>query len=444
MRDGFDRERGGGREDHAHAEAADEQPGDDTAAGGGSGQAGLGQGASGDQHKRYGQGVAREEAAQPVSGHQRDGHGRDGAGQYDQPRLQRGQAGQGLQPDRGIGHEPVGGEHADEDRDEGGGERRAAQQRQVQDRVVARVLPQHERDQGQGRDQEGGEGPGAAPARGGSADRTVEQGAGEQREQQYSGHVQARALAARPARWRRHRPGGQDDGRDTDRDVDEEDPAPAERLRQDAAGQRAEGGPAGGDRTPRAQGRGPLASAVGVAQQGDGGGVDPGSAGALHDAHGDQQSGGGRQPADQRGEREHRQPREVDAALAPSVGQGADGEQRRRQGQGVAVDDPGECIQGGVQGSGDVRQGHQGDGFVYYQHECAHADREQGSPLTHDPGTLYLPFRDRPWPQCPARADSFALTIPRDSLADVAVAWIMELTVTWSTFYGRNRHPRRA
>jgi hypothetical protein len=67
---------------------------------------------------------------------------------------------------------------------------------------------------------------------------------------------------------------------------------------------------------------------------------------------------------------------EVDAALAPPVGQGADGEQRRRQGQGVAVDDPGECVQGGVQGGGDVRQGHQGDGFVHYQHECAHADRE--------------------------------------------------------------------
>src|SRR6202050_1783574 len=56
--------------------------------------------------------------------------------------------------------------------------------------------------------------------------------------------------------------------------------------------------------------------------------------------------------------------------------------------------------------------------------------------------SLYLPFRDRRWSQCPARAGSFAVTIPRDPLADVAVAWIMEVTVTWSTFYGRNRHPR--
>src|ERR1700729_901324 len=54
MRDGFDRERGGGREDHAHAETADEQPGDDAAAGGGRGQAGLGQGGRGAQQKGYG------------------------------------------------------------------------------------------------------------------------------------------------------------------------------------------------------------------------------------------------------------------------------------------------------------------------------------------------------------------------------------------------------
>src|ERR1022692_472781 len=58
--------------------------------------------------------------------------------------------------------------------------------------------------------------------------------------------------------------------------------------------------------------------------------------------------------------------------------------------------------------------------------------------------SLYLPFRDRRWPQCPARAGSFAPTIPRDPLADVAVAWIMELTVTWRPFYGRNRPPRGA
>src|SRR6266700_3739053 len=68
-----------------------------------------------------------------------------------------------------------------------------------------------------------------------------------------------------------------------------------------------------------------------------------GAAGALQDAGDDQQTGASRQPAEQRGGREHPEGGDEDVAAAEQIAAAAPEQQQGSEGERVAVDDPGDA-----------------------------------------------------------------------------------------------------
>ena len=168
----------------------------------------------------------------------------------------------------------------------------------------------------------------------------------------------------------RQQSGGEHAGRDPDRDVDEEDPVPVDRLRQDAAGQQAD----------RAAGRGHEAvdpDRLGLLgrprehrhdhAQDHSGGHRP--ADALDEPRADQQRPAVGQAAHQRGRREHRQPGEEDAPAPDQVAQPADQQQQPAERDQVRVDDPGQRRLREVQVGLDRRQRDVHDRLVEDDHQ---------------------------------------------------------------------------
>ena len=103
---------------------------------------------------------------------------------------------------------------------------------------------------------------------------------------------------------------------------------------------------------------------------------DPGRAKALHDARHRQQQQRVRQRAEQRCQREQQQPRQIDPAIADDLAQRCQRQQRDRDRQLIAVDDPDRKGRAGVQIPGDGRQRDIGDGAVDHRHDKPERDGE--------------------------------------------------------------------
>jgi hypothetical protein len=189
-------------------------------------------------------------------------------------------------------------------------------------------------------------------------------------------------LARDGARALRDEAHGADDAEDADRHVDEEDPLPAQQLRQDAAEQHAGGSPDGAHRPPVAE----RAIALVALREGGGddrqrGGRDDGAAEALHGARDDQRGLVGRQATGQRGEGEEQHPGHEDAPAPEQVRRAAAEEQEAREGQRVGVDDPLQVDGGEAEVLADRRQRDVDDGDVEDDHELGQAGQGQDPTL---------------------------------------------------------------
>ena len=117
---------------------------------------------------------------------------------------------------------------------------------------------------------------------------------------------------------------------------------------------------------------------IGVADQRRVDAHDPGRAKSLHDARHRQQQQGMRQRAEQRCEREQQQSRQIDAAIADDFAERSQRQQRDRDRQLIAVDDPDRKRRAGVEILGDRGQRDIGDGAVHHRHDKAERDGEDG------------------------------------------------------------------
>jgi hypothetical protein len=171
---------------------------------------------------------------------------------------------------------------------------------------------------------------------------------------------------------------GQPQARDPQRDIDEEDAAPAELVDQHAAHQRA---CRAGDRHDRRPGRqhavAHLLVVVGVGEQAQGTGHEQGRAQALQHAGQDEDVRVRRQPAKQGREGEDAQARQIDGLGAVAVGQRAGHQQQGRERQRIAVDDPDQVRQRNRELQRNAGEGHVDDGDVQHGHDEADRQRDE-------------------------------------------------------------------
>ena len=172
-------------------------------------------------------------------------------------------------------------------------------------------------------------------------------------------------------------------GEDPDRDVDEEDPVPADRLGQDATGEQADRPARGGDETVDAD-RFRLLARLGEHRhdhpQHDGRGQGPGD--ALDEPGRDQHPLGLGECAEQRGEDEDGQAGEKDPALADQVAEPPDQQQQPSEWDQVGVDDPGEAALTESEVVLDRGQRDVHDRDVENDHQDAGAEHVQREPAT--------------------------------------------------------------
>ena len=174
---------------------------------------------------------------------------------------------------------------------------------------------------------------------------------------------------------------GQDHRPDPDRDVEEEDPLPAEALGDDAADQRPDRDRAADHGSPDAERGRPVFAVELLADQGQRGGEHPGAADALQPAREVEQGRVLGDAAEERGEGEDPEPDREHAPAPEPVAERAGGEQEGGEGQRVGIDDPLQAGEAGVQFTLDVRQGDVDDGDVEQQHERRDRDQDQGPPF---------------------------------------------------------------
>ena len=193
-----------------------------------------------------------------------------------------------------------------------------------------------------------------APADVDRVDERVDEQRDAGRDRDGAGHVVAAhaGLAALGQQARGHRGGEQ-----RDRDVDEQDPLPAEVLGQHAAEQDADGAAGAGHGAPDAE----RAVALGTFGEGRGqdrerGGREDRRAEALQRARRDQLALAGRQAAEQRGEREEDEADGEDTTAAEQVGHATAEQQEAAEDERVGVDDPGEVLLGEVEVAADRGQ----------------------------------------------------------------------------------------
>ena len=172
----------------------------------------------------------------------------------------------------------------------------------------------------------------------------------------------------------RHR--GQADG-----EVDEEDPVPAQRLGEGAAGQQAERAAGHGGEHVGAHRAGAL---TGLREFGDDDRQDHGrlhgGADALDEACGDEETLAGGGAAEQRGDGEDDESGEEHALAAEQVAEPAGEEQEAAEGDEEGVDDPGQVALAEMQIALDRGQRHIHDRGVEHDHELRQADNHEGHP----------------------------------------------------------------
>ena len=181
-----------------------------------------------------------------------------------------------------------------------------------------------------------------------------------------------------------------DDGRDAERHVHEEDPAPGEAGGQQAARQGADRDGQAGHSAPDAERDATFLATECVGQQGQRHREHDRPADALQPPGQLQHQRAGGEAAQGRCRGEDGQADQVHQAAAVHIRQAARGEQERGQSQRVGVDDPLQVGEAGVQGVLDVRQGDVHDRDVQQQHERAQADGDERPPLVAALGVLVL------------------------------------------------------
>ena len=168
---------------------------------------------------------------------------------------------------------------------------------------------------------------------------------------------------------------------DPDREVDEEDPAPAGPLRQCAADERADRDRRADRRAPDPE-RGPALAPVKLLREdGERDREHRRAAHALEAAGEVQEEGRGGRPAEGRGKREDADPRDEDPLAAEQVADRARAQGRACEQEGVGVDHPLEVGQGGMEVTLDARQRDIDDRDVEEQHEDGDANDDEGPPL---------------------------------------------------------------
>ena len=185
-----------------------------------------------------------------------------------------------------------------------------------------------------------------------------------------------------------------------DRQIHQENPAPAEVRGEQPARDRAHGRRRAVDRPPCPERDAPVAPGVGAADQRHRRREHRRPAQPLHAARGDQHAHVRREAAGQRRGREQDQSGQVQLLAPDPVRDAAHGQHQRAEYERVQVDHPLQVGEGRVQLAGHVRQRHVHDRHIDEQHEGAGADRDQRPPLAHchPPGIRLSWYRAQPWP----------------------------------------------
>ena len=196
-----------------------------------------------------------------------------------------------------------------------------------------------------------------------------------------------------------HEPDRERHRHDADRQVHQEDPAPAEARGEQPARDRPDGRGRAVDRPPGPERDAPVAPGVAAADQRHRGREHRRPAQPLHAAGGDQHAHVGREAAGQRRGREQDQSGQVQPLPPDPVGDAAHRQHQRAEHERVQVDHPLQVGEGRVQLAGHIGQRHVHDRHVDEQHEGTGADRYQRPPLAHclSP-SLCLAFQAQPWP----------------------------------------------
>ena len=189
-----------------------------------------------------------------------------------------------------------------------------------------------------------------------------------------AGSALGAALDQRPRRERR--------GGESDRDVDEQHPPPAQAAGEDPAEEHPGRAAGAGDRAPDAQ------CAVALGTLGERGGDDrqrrrgdDRRAEALDGAGGDQPPLGLGDPAGERGDREHHEAEHEHPPAPEQVGEPAAEQQEAAERKRVGIHDPREVGACEVQVRADRRQRDVDDRGVDHDHELRHRQQQQSEVL---------------------------------------------------------------
>ena len=117
---------------------------------------------------------------------------------------------------------------------------------------------------------------------------------------------------------------------------------------------------------------------IGKPDQGHVNAHDSGRAETLHDTRDGQHDQRVRQRAEEGGQREQQQPRQIDPAIADDLSQRRERQQRDRYRELITIDDPDRRGGAGVQILGDGRQRDIGDRAIHHGHEHAQREGENG------------------------------------------------------------------
>jgi hypothetical protein len=166
-----------------------------------------------------------------------------------------------------------------------------------------------------------------------------------------------------------------------DRDVDEEDPAPAHVRRECAADERPDRDRHPDRSAPEPESRAALAAVELLGDDRERDREHPGAADPLRSSGNDQPKWRRRRPTERRGHREEPDRDEEHPLAAEQVTERAGVEHHRREGQRVRVHDPLQVGERGVQLLLDVRQRDVDYGDVEEEHEHRHAHHGQHAPF---------------------------------------------------------------
>jgi hypothetical protein len=178
-------------------------------------------------------------------------------------------------------------------------------------------------------------------------------------------------------------PVGDGNRRDPDRDVDQEDPFPAETVGEQAANQRADrhrDADRGAVDTHGHAALGPGRELLG--DQGQRDGEHDRAADALQRSRQVEEGRIGRQRAEQRGDREDAKSDREDAAAAEAIGERAGGEHQGGKRERIGIDHPLQVGEAAAEILLYRGQRRVDNGDVEKKHERRHADGAEGPPLT--------------------------------------------------------------